>query len=234
MTNLQGQINMEAPLDGLEDGDNMGGVDREKCMAVTTTKSDKNRNKQRRKRSKRMISFRTPDGKRQILRVGNVNIRVVVAFLFGVFLGNRFERMTNLLSGSSGIHDPSSRHHVKMKSSFQHKENISPLNTSHIDQNGNAITKQQFLDPFVVPNIAGISIATIQPGQTVAVHSHRTMHEFFFVLHGSATFYLDDVPQIVSPGSFVHVAPQSSHSIVVPKDTHDGDLQVILFGVVVE
>jgi quercetin dioxygenase-like cupin family protein len=122
--------------------------------------------------------------------------------------------------------------------------------TSHVDTNtGSAITKQQFLEPFLVPNVAGFSVVTIQRNQTVEMHSHRSMHEFFYVLEGSATFFMNDDAnnnddgqrrrqgRPVVPGTFVHFLPNCVHGIVVADDDDNnstwGDLKVLLVGVTV-
>jgi len=63
--------------------------------------------------------------------------------------------------------------------------------TSHKDKaTGLSIQKQQLIEPFVVPNLAGVSVGTLQPRQTVELHDHRSMHEFFYVLEGSGEFFV--------------------------------------------
>jgi quercetin dioxygenase-like cupin family protein len=100
---------------------------------------------------------------------------------------------------------------------------------------GNPITKQQFLEPFVVPRFVGFSVATFKAGQTMMpVHEHKSMHEFFYVLEGTGMFQIDDVTHEVSPGTFLHMAPGEKHGIWVPKEASGGDLKVAVCGVTLE
>jgi quercetin dioxygenase-like cupin family protein len=78
----------------------------------------------------------------------------------------------------------------KLSSFVTHLSNISTRATSHVDpqHDDEPITKQQLIEPMVIPNVAGFSVATIPRGHEVTLHHHATMHEFFYVLEGSATF----------------------------------------------
>lgn len=50
-------------------------------------------------------------------------------------------------------------------------------NTNHVDELGRPITKQQLLEPFVIPNCVGFSVATFLPGQVMLPpHQHESMH----------------------------------------------------------
>mmetsp|Transcript_28250 Transcript_28250/g.40451 ORF Transcript_28250/g.40451 Transcript_28250/m.40451 type:complete len:175 (+) Transcript_28250:58-582(+) len=107
--------------------------------------------------------------------------------------------------------------------------------TSHVDTDGNPITKQQFLEPFVVPRFVGYSVATFKAGQTMLpVHEHKSMHEFFYVLEGSGFFRVNDVDYEVSPGTFLHMAPGDKHGIWVPKENTKGDLKVAVCGITLD
>ena len=106
--------------------------------------------------------------------------------------------------------------------------------TSHVDEKGRPIEKQQFLEPFVVPNFVGYSVATYRPGQVMMpVHEHRSLHEFFYVLEGTGYFQIDGVDYKVGKGWFLHMAPHEKHGIWVPEDSTDGDLKVAVCGVTV-
>jgi quercetin dioxygenase-like cupin family protein len=86
--------------------------------------------------------------------------------------------------------------------------------TSHRNKDGIYILKQQLIEPFAVSqNLAGISIATLQPHQTIEAHAHATMHEFFYVLEGHGTITVNGRLQPARKGTFVHVAPFESHAI---------------------
>lgn len=76
--------------------------------------------------------------------------------------------------------------------------------------------KQQLIEPFrVISNLAGISIATLQPNQTIEHHAHATMHEFFFVLQGQGEIMRNNMNYVAMPGTFVYVAPGELHGFVV-------------------
>lgn len=106
--------------------------------------------------------------------------------------------------------------------------------TSHVDTNGNPIEKQQLLEPFVVPNFVGYSVATWKPGQTMMpVHEHRSLHEFFYVLEGTGYFQHDGKDYKLEKGMFLHMAPHEKHGIWVPEDSPDGDLKMAVCGVTV-
>lgn len=106
--------------------------------------------------------------------------------------------------------------------------------TSHVDDQGRPITKQQMLEPFVVPNFVGVSVATFLPGQTLMpVHEHETLHEFFYVLDGSGIIQVNGVDHEVAPGSFLHMAPHEPHGFWVPEDAKK-PLKMLVSGVIVE
>eukprot|EP00536_Pseudo-nitzschia_multiseries_P009733 jgi/Psemu1/288643/fgenesh1_pg.281_\ len=105
----------------------------------------------------------------------------------------------------------------------------------------------KLIEPFAVPNLAGISVATLVPRQTVELHDHRSMHEFFYVLEGTADVWVcgnvvnqnenEDQNEgqqwhRVGSGSLVHVAPNCVHSITVP-ETANTDLKMLVIGLTV-
>ena len=111
---------------------------------------------------------------------------------------------------------------VGISSTVTNLGDIPTRSTSHIDPStGKSILKQQFIDPFAVqdlPNLAGISVATLTQNQIVSSHSHKTLHEFFYVLSGEGIFTIEDKNYTVSHGSFVHIVPTHEHSIYVGCD----------------
>jgi len=146
---------------------------------------------------------------------------VIAVFGVGVLVGRHSQR--NSLPSQS------------IPGSIQNLSEIPIRNTSHKDENSNTyITKQQFLEPFAVPNLAGYSVATLHPGQQVPKHSHRSMHEFFYVVEGSGVFRRKDQSVSINPGSFIHVSPREDHSLWVPRDSSKGDLKLLVSGVVLE
>jgi quercetin dioxygenase-like cupin family protein len=102
--------------------------------------------------------------------------------------------------------------------------------TSHVDQQGKPITKQQLLEPFVVPRFVGVSVATFTAGQQLAGHEHENLHEFFYVLEGSGRMEVDGKQHKMEPGTFFHLAPHERHGIHVPAD---GSMTMAVFGVTV-
>lgn len=130
-----------------------------------------------------------------------------------------------------------------LHSSVQHLDNLAVRPTAHRDPTtGNAITKQQFIEPFAVPLVAGISVATLEAGQRVSKHSHTTMHEFFYVLEGTGVFQIGTTLHDVRPGTLVHLVPPVEHAILVSPEAEAGSseassknsLKLLLVGVVVE
>jgi len=113
-------------------------------------------------------------------------------------------------------------------------EDIRSRNTSHIDDRGRPITKQQLLEPFSIPKFVGFSVATFLPGQRMMpVHEHETLHEIFFVLSGSAFIQVDGVDHKVKPGTFLHMAPHEKHGIWVPREA-EVPMKMAVCGVVTD
>ena len=106
--------------------------------------------------------------------------------------------------------------------------------TVHMDDSGRPITKQQLLEPFVIPNLVGFSVATFLPGQIMMPpHSHETMHELFYVVQGKGIFQIEGENIELFPGKFLHIAPTEKHGIWVP-EAFDGPLRMVVTGVAVD
>ena len=116
--------------------------------------------------------------------------------------------------------------------SVKHLDTIPFRPTSHRDvSTGKFIMKQSFLEPFRVPNFAGFSVATFEPGQMMMpAHSHSSMHEFFFVVEGKGMIVIDGSEHEMRPNSFIHLAPGEKHGIYLP-DGIDKPMKMIVFGV---
>mmetsp|Transcript_33193 Transcript_33193/g.48705 ORF Transcript_33193/g.48705 Transcript_33193/m.48705 type:complete len:206 (+) Transcript_33193:190-807(+) len=122
-----------------------------------------------------------------------------------------------------------------MKGMVMRLEDVPERPTSHIDTQGRPITKQQFLEPFAVPNFVGYSVATFKPGQTMMPpHSHKTLHEFFYVLEGSGIIQVDGIDHKVTKGTFLHMAPGEQHGIWVPEESTGGDLKMAVCGITLD
>jgi quercetin dioxygenase-like cupin family protein len=149
----------------------------------------------------------------------NSVVIVVVTFLIGIFCGRH----------SVGRPRPNKQRIIP---GSIHRLADTPIrNTSHKDANNRPITKQQFLEPFDVPNVAGFSVTTLLPGQQVQAHVHQSMHEFFYILEGKGTFTIDGKQTIVETGTMVHVTPHEVHQIDAPDD---GSLKMLMAGITVD
>ena len=178
----------------------------------------------------------------------NLAVALVTGAVLGALLqrnvaplvGNTSSKSLRTTGGSSGLNKESE---IKFPQNYASTsrgvvarlEEIPHRPTSHVDTDGRPITKQQFLEPFVVPNFVGFSVATFKPGQTMMpVHEHKSMHEFFYVLEGRGFFQVDDVTHEVYPGTFLHLASGEKHGIWVPKDSANGDLKIVVCGVTLD
>lgn len=134
-------------------------------------------------------------------------IGVALAFVSGIVIGS------HVSLGSKTLILENSRGSI-------HRLGDTPIrNTSHVDTRGRPVTKQQLIEPFDVPNLSGISVATFLPGQEVELHKHISMHEFFFVLEGTLLFTIGGETSIVKEGDLVHVAPNERHQLVSSNGT---------------
>lgn len=151
-------------------------------------------------------------------------------FLLGMLFGSMIQHVfiSKLLIADSMKNKGPSKGSVKSLAETEIR------NTVHVDDEGRPITKQQLLEPFVLPNLVGFSVATFLPGQTMMpVHEHESMHELFYVIEGVGMFQVDDVIHKVLPGTFLHISPKEKHGIWVPKDSPDGPLRMVVTGVTV-
>lgn len=101
----------------------------------------------------------------------------LLVLLLGTFIGSTF---TSIYHGATWNQKP------PPSKGFITKLSVTPIrNTSHVDDKGRPITKQQLLDAFVLPNFVGFSVATFLPGQTMMPpHEHETLYEIFYVIEG--------------------------------------------------
>ena len=92
--------------------------------------------------------------------------------------------------------------------------------TSHIDEEGCPIVKQPSLEPSVVSNFVGYSMATFKPAGQIMMqtHEHKSLHEFFYVIEGTGIIQKDGIDNKVKPGTFLHMAPFEKYGIWVPKE----------------
>jgi len=168
----------------------------------------------------------------------NLIVAVTAGIIVGMLLQKNLSQTTSLLAPSqtgSRLRNDPKEVSIQQRGMVKRLEDVPPRPTSHIDTEGRPITKQQFLEPFVVPNFVGYSVATFLPGQTMMpVHEHESMHEFFYVLKGKGFFQVNDTEYEVSEGMFLHMAPGDKHGIWVPKDSDEGPLMLAVCGVTLD
>lgn len=64
-----------------------------------------------------------------------------------------------------------------------------------------------------------LSESVLEPGfPGPPLHTHRELHDMFYVLEGTLTMQLEGKPVEVEPGSFVCVAPGTPHTFSNPSD----------------
>ena len=77
---------------------------------------------------------------------------------------------------------------------------------------GPHVRKEVLVGSGLAPAITQVAVSTIEPGTAVEAHQHPTMWEFFFVLSGAATYFLDDEEFHVKTGDLFVVPPGQLHS----------------------
>lgn len=165
------------------------------------------------------------DVMRPILRnaKNRVNISLLIGMAIGVVIGL-------IMSGIQR----STAHDFQQGAKFGVVKTLAETpvrNTLHVDEVGRPITKQQLLEPFVIPNCVGFSVATFLPGQVMLPqHEHESMHELFYVVEGTGFFKIEDKEIKVAPGTFLHIAPKEAHGVWVPKESKE-PLKMIVTGV---
>jgi mannose-6-phosphate isomerase-like protein (cupin superfamily) len=105
------------------------------------------------------------------------------------------------------------------------------------------VYKQQFIEEFTVhPLLAGLSVATLRPGQSIPRHVHPTMHEFFFVLQGNLSIEVEEMssdsssldPTVTTRrydcgvDCLFHAVPGEPHAFAVVPHNATSNVQVLL------
>lgn len=172
---------------------------------------------------------------------------ILAGFLMGVCVGQWLGQGTSLLpSPTTTSSNLTNMHDMRKKSSrdssfVTHLSEIPLQATSH-----EGVNKQSLVPSFAIhPNLAGLSVASIQPGQTIEKHHHPTMYEFFYVISGEGyvktTLAQPDNSSSQQPGkseetfqlrqgSFIQTIPDDFHSFGVGKE-RTKPLQMIYLGV---
>jgi quercetin dioxygenase-like cupin family protein len=155
-------------------------------------------------------------------------VSLVAALCVGILLGSFLQKGYDSSAGGSTSANRGPKHGTILQ-----LDDIPFRKTSHIDEEGRPIVKQQLLEAFAVPNFVGYSIATFKPGQVMMPpHEHKSMHEFFYVIEGTGVIQKDGVDHTVKPGTFLHMAPFEKHGIYIPKDATQ-DMKMVVCGVTV-
>jgi quercetin dioxygenase-like cupin family protein len=168
-------------------------------------------------------------------RYSRSNLQLASVFcagcLCGIFLSNGSAGFISYAFPTPQLENPDRTRHPA-RGSVVHLHDLPMRPTSHKDEQGRPVLKQQLMEPFVVPRVTGFSVATFQPNQQVFRHAHANMHEFFYVLKGQgAIIQVNDDDHVVQEGTFVHVAPGEQHAVFT--NTVD-DLQLLVVGVVTD
>jgi mannose-6-phosphate isomerase-like protein (cupin superfamily) len=73
----------------------------------------------------------------------------------------------------------------------------------------------QDCDSWILADTVGLSVKQecMPPGTREKLHFHRKAQQFFFILRGCATFYLNDETIIVTEQKALLIKPPSKHSI---------------------
>ena len=174
-----------------------------------------------------MLMQASRKSKKSITNCPRSLVWIPAVFLFGFLFGFTVRGAINT---PSRLVQEESLILKRRKGSLVHISQVARRSTSHVDGKGRPITKQQLLDPFEIPSITGVSVATVKAGQTISQHSHESMVELFYVLSGSGTVDIDEKQTRISKGHFIEVVPGERHSFSVDPTAAE-DLIMILCGI---
>lgn len=151
------------------------------------------------------------------------NTKLILAFFLGILVDTILHR-----SQAPTNHESSASVHGTIK----RLEDTPSRPTSHVDQQGKPIMKQQLIEAFLIPKFVGFSVATFATGQTMSPHEHTNLHEFFYVLEGTGIIDIDGTEHTMQPQSIFHLAPHERHALRVPRDASKS-MKIAVFGVTI-
>jgi quercetin dioxygenase-like cupin family protein len=61
---------------------------------------------------------------------------------------------------------------------------------------------------------SNFAIVQFMPGQDFRAHYHEVMEENFYILEGTATIVVDNVPHTLTKGQFIHIEPREVHYVL--------------------
>ena len=82
-------------------------------------------------------------------------------------------------------------------------------------------------ESYVLADTPGLSVKQeiMPPGTKELLHIHNEAQQFFFVLKGHATFYVNDAVMIIGENQGLHVLPKESHYI---ENTSTSELEFLV------
>ncbi len=88
-------------------------------------------------------------------------------------------------------------------------DEIEPVLTSH-----NTGSKKVLCKGFPESvQLKQIALGGLSPGESVAVHTHLDMDEYYHVLTGNGVIYIDEVLYKLEPGIFINVPAGAAHRL---------------------
>ncbi|GHV81954.1 hypothetical protein AGMMS49991_05120 [Spirochaetia bacterium] len=63
------------------------------------------------------------------------------------------------------------------------------------------------------------ALVQFMPGQDFRAHYHEVMEENFYILEGSVTIVVDNVPHTLTQGQFIHIEPKEAHYVINTSST---------------
>ncbi|GHV83101.1 polyketide synthase [Spirochaetia bacterium] len=61
---------------------------------------------------------------------------------------------------------------------------------------------------------SNFAVVQFMAGQDFRAHYHNVMEENFYILEGSVTIVVDDVPHKLTKGQFIHIEPGEVHYVI--------------------
>ena len=107
---------------------------------------------------------------------------------------------------------------------IRHAESISEIMTAH-----NSGTKKVLLSGDESDNaITQIALGNLEKGESVELHEHLTMKEYFCFIAGKGRYLINGETHELSKGSFVIIPEKTVHALI---NTGDEPLSFFYFGI---
>lgn len=106
----------------------------------------------------------------------------------------------------------------------RHAESIGEIMTAH-----NSGTKKVLLSGDETDNaITQIALGKLEKGESVELHEHATMKEYFYFMEGTGCYTINEVKHELSKGSFVIIPEKTPHALI---NTGEEPLIFFYFGI---